>query len=360
MSSKINKGTNSKRNQRQQRPDAYKEWQEGRLEGHEISGERRSREGSRSKGKRKTVATNSSLETEPFQNALLIEQHRRTCEVLLDSGENATVKYHPQLNLQAFGMLAVGDRLELVKEPLSGDIYLADVVERQSKLSRPGPPDREHREQILAANIDQVVVVVSLHQPDFNAGFVDRYMMVCEASNIPMVMVLNKMDLAVDDLPDRITQFKPFLSNLILTSAKTGAGLDELTKLLEGKKSVMTGQSGVGKSSLLNALFPDLDIKTGDVREGDGKGRHTTTHSTLFAVEEGWVIDTPGIRRLGFWKMEQAELALVFPFFKNIPPCKFNDCLHLTEPGCKVLEALDEEELDDYMYDSYLRISETI
>ncbi len=360
MTSEFNRGTNSKRKLRQQRPDVFRDWCEGRVEGNEISGERRTREGSRSRSRKKSKGIEFGMTLEPVGKALLVEQHRRTCEISLGENHVETARYHPQLNLRDFGMLAVGDLLDIQKDPRAGEYYICGVDERESKLSRPGPPDREHREQVLAANLDQVVVVVSLHQPEFNPGLVDRYMMVCQNSEIPMVLVINKVDLATEDLPERIEQFRPYLEDLILTSTKSDAGLADLRARLEGRRSVLTGQSGVGKSSLIKALFPEQDIRTGDVRSGDGKGRHTTTHSTLFYLKKGWVIDTPGIRRLGFWQMDPVTLAQVFPFFRKIGGCHFNDCLHLAEPGCQVQLALKEGRIAKFMYQSYLRMRDSI
>ncbi len=353
------KKNTGKKKYRSARQDTFQLWRSGELEGNEASRDRSTREGAASRHKRKNPSRNTNVTFTDAGHGILVEQHRRTCLVRRNEEEDLICRYSPSLNLDEYGMLAVGDFVELGQDPDSNEYYLTKVKARESKLSRPGPPDREHREQVLAANIDQVVVVVSLKEPEFNTGFVDRYMMVCEASDIRMSLVVNKIDLD-DTIPEKIREFEKYLDRVVYTSVKSSQGLDELRELLFDQTSVLTGQSGVGKSSLIQALLPEKEIRTGVVREGDGKGRHTTTKSTLFEFGKGWMIDTPGIRRLGFWEMDASDLAIMFPFFRDIDQCKFNDCLHLTEPGCSVTEAVDDEIVPIFKYESYLRILDSL
>jgi ribosome biogenesis GTPase / thiamine phosphate phosphatase len=356
----LNDKSPKKRQLKNSRPDVYRDWQSGGLDGFEVQRERKNREMRASKRTGHKKLERDSMDMVDFAVGLVVGHHRRTSEVVLDDGSCQVCRYHPLLDLRKTGMLTVGDQVLLVKEKEGVDLFIRKVLERKTKLSRPGPPDREHREQILAANIDRVVVVASIIQPEFNPGFVNRYMMICAANEIPMILVLNKSDL-FDQIDELIESYSPYVERLILCSAISGQGLEELRGALRGCHSVLTGQSGVGKSSLINALFLNNEAETGEVREKDGKGRHTTTSSTLFKLDEdSWVIDTPGIRRLGFWQMEVVELALMFPYFREIKPCRFNDCLHINEPGCEVLKALENGSLAKFCYDSYLRIFQTL
>ena len=204
-------------------------------------------------------------------------------------------------------------------------------------------------------------MVASLARPDFSPGFVDRYLIVAAASDLPLLLVLNKADL-VDELPEAVQEFEGLADRMVLVSAETGQGLEELRALLVGRVSVLTGHSGVGKSTLVKALLPGVELDTGEVREKDGKGRHTTIASSVWDLPGGGsVIDTPGIRGLGFWNMEPELLPLLFPPFKQwVGACKFNDCQHLEEPGCAIHAALEAGELPERFYESYLRILDSL
>lgn len=236
------------------------------------------------------------------------------------------------------------------------------VLPRKSELKRPGPRDSFYKQQTLAANIDQVVIVASVTQPEFNYGFMDRFLLASNLNNLPFVLVLTKMDLlpgGEKDLSDDIRDFMSIADKVIPVSVKSGEGIDVLQKELLGKSSVFSGQSGVGKSTLINALVPEAELRTGEVRERDGKGRHTTTSSSLFDFPGGgYVIDTPGIRSIGLMDMEAETLAKIFPgFFEDdLFTCKYSNCIHVKEPGCAVREAVESGKLTPARYASYLRI----
>jgi ribosome biogenesis GTPase len=299
-----------------------------------------------------------SLDLVEIQKVILVEQHRRTAIVSNAKSERFNARYSPNLVMGGEKKgLAVGDEFEMGLEEKSGDYYLSKLLPRRTKLSRPGPPDREHREQLLACNIDQVVVVTSAVQPIFNPGLVDRFAMVSAYSQLPITLVVNKMDL-VSEKPVACSEFEEVVDKVLYVSAKDREGFDALQLELQDKFSVFTGQSGVGKSSLITKLIPGLDLDTGDVRERDGKGRHTTTVSGLFDLPNGGaVVDTPGIRGLGFWDLKPADLAKLFPAFQPWQgECKFSDCLHIAEPGCMIKKKLAENELSQRVWDSYIRI----
>ncbi|MBQ2559085.1 MAG: ribosome small subunit-dependent GTPase A [Fibrobacter sp.] len=236
------------------------------------------------------------------------------------------------------------------------------VLPRKSELKRPGPRDSFYKQQTLAANIDQVVIVASVTQPDFNYGFMDRFLLAANLNDLPFVLVLTKMDLLPNgeaDLSTDIRDFMKIADKVIPVSVKSGNGLDELRNELLGKSSVFSGMSGVGKSTLINKLVPHAELRTGDVRERDGKGRHTTTSSSLFDFPGGgFVIDTPGIRSIGLMDLEPETLAKIFPGFFDDDhfTCKFSNCKHLKEPGCAVRAAVESGKLSEARYASYVRI----
>lgn len=301
-----------------------------------------------------------------IRQGLVVGMHRRTCELRFvetwDCNSDPEVaRYSPTIDLGGESHLTVGDQVQVAQESGSGEWYVTQLFPRRSKLSRPGPPDREHREQLLASNVDCIVLVGSAADPAFNPGFVERYLMVAQHSEIPLALVLNKMDLT-QELPESLAELTKYIDQVIFTSAKDGRGLDDLTEYLKDKSSIFTGQSGVGKSTLIQAIIPGIELDTTQVREKDGKGRHTTTTSTVFSLPEGGqVIDSPGIRGLGFWNLSKVELAWMYPLFIDwVGECKFQDCKHSQEPGCRVLKALDEGDLSQRAYDSYQRMLESL
>ena len=253
--------------------------------------------------------------------------------------------------------LAVGD---LVTVSFEGDEpTISGVARRRSKLSRPDP-HIPGMERVLVANIDLVVIVASADRPPFNPRSVDRYLVAAQAGGATPVLAVNKLDL-VDDWPEEASLYREIDMRVIGTSAETGAGVAELTEAIRGKLCAFAGHSGVGKSSLLNAIEPGLDIKTLDVREADGRGRHATTFSSLYELSCGArVVDTPGIREIGLWGMRAEDLSFYFPEFREMPPCRFRDCSHTHEPGCSVKAALESGGLSEFRYDSYVRILESL
>ena len=377
----------SRREHRSRRIDVMRELESGVVDERPIK-ERFSREFKKAKIKRiKNPVEN--IGEENCVEGLVLEVHRRTCEVRLDDRTLADASYRREtkentpLSSTVTAMYrattsktlgefpAVGDRvlLGLVNDAddegdgVGSQKYcVVRVLPRKSELKRPGPRDSFYKQQTLAANIDQVVIVASVTQPEFNYGFMDRFLLAANLNDLPFVLVLTKMDLLPNgeaDLSTDIRDFMKIVDKVIPVSVKSGDGLEVLRNELVGKSSVFSGMSGVGKSTLINELVPHAELRTGDVRERDGKGRHTTTSSSLFDFPGGgYVIDTPGIRSIGLMDMEPETLAKIFPgFFENdLFTCKFSNCKHLKEPGCAVRAAVESGKISEARYASYVRI----
>lgn len=262
---------------------------------------------------------------------------------------------------QSSDLAVIGDRVVAERLP-DGTGAIESVEPRERRFSRRQPgPRGSWREDVLVANPDLVAIVFATDRPPPNPRLIDRFLVVAEYNEVPAVLVANKVDLVGADAA-RAT-FGPYQRigyDVVYTSAKSGAGLDDLRERLAGRLSIVTGPSGVGKSTLLNALQPGLQLKTGEVSEALHKGRHTTTHAELLPLDDprgGYVADTPGIRELGLWEIPPTELAWCFPEFRpHLGSCAFNDCSHLHEPRCGLRAAVGSGAISEERYDSYRRM----
>ena len=257
--------------------------------------------------------------------------------------------------------VAVGDRVVIERDDEMKGSVITQIEERENYVIRKSV-NLSKRSHIIAANVDQAVLIATVEQPKTLQGFIDRFLVAAEAYDIPAVIVFNKIDLYSDDSLDELEfydlMYRDIGYQVVVTSAVTGDGLDDLAEVLRDKVSLLSGNSGVGKSTLINAIDPDLDLKTGKISKSHKLGQHTTTFAEMFPLSIGGdIIDTPGIRSFGMVDMEDAEISHYFPeIFEVSPQCKFNNCMHLNEPGCAVLEAIENGDISPTRYKSYINI----
>lgn len=268
-------------------------------------------------------------------------------------------------DVQLTNPVGVGDLVEIEPE---GDTQglIKKVLPRRNYVIRQSPR-RKHDLHLLAANIDQAVLIVTVVQPDLKPGFIDRFIVMIERDDIPVTIVFNKADLYDDEDMERFREMKALYEGIgypcLLSSVPANLGLDDLRSLLKDKTTLMSGQSGVGKSTLMNAIQPQLELRTGEISDYSGKGQHTTTFAEMFPLDFGGnLIDTPGIKVLGFNYKDKTNIAHSFrEFFKLSQDCKFGGaCLHQTEPGCAVRAALERGEVSEMRYTHYLTLLDEV
>lgn len=300
-----------------------------------------------------------ALPTDFEPNALVISHSKKWAFVLKD-GQEELCLIDEHLKEGSATLLAPGD--EVLVEPDEEKWVVRGVGPRRTRLSRPGHEHDHLDEQVFAANIDTLVIVTAAADPPFRPGLVDRYLIAAEVGGVTPIICVNKMDLLEGGEPPELKDYEALGFQVVRTSCETGAGLEALRVALAGKLSILSGHSGVGKSSLLNALDQDLEVHTQEVSGVSHRGRHTTTASRLYELERGIrIIDTPGIRALGVWGVSPEEVAWFFPDLAELGVgCHFRNCSHTHEPGCAVTAALEGGQLTPWRYDSYIRIRQSM
>ena len=257
--------------------------------------------------------------------------------------------------------LAVGDVVDFDMEPEQGTGIITNLHQRKNYIIRKAI-NLSKQAQIIAANLDRALLVVTLASPRTSLGFIDRFLVTAEAYDIPACLIFNKLDLFSDEGLEILADYQSIYQDIgypcYSVSALEGTNIDEVQALLKDKVTLFSGHSGVGKSSLINRLLPDLDLRTHMVSEWSDKGMHTTTFAEMFELPQGgYIIDTPGIRELGVIDIEKEVLSHFFPEMRErMNQCRFNNCRHINEPGCAVLDALEEGDISPSRYNSYLSI----
>ena len=257
--------------------------------------------------------------------------------------------------------VAVGDKVDFELEPEQEQGVIVKLYDRRNYIIRKSI-NLSKQAQIIAANLDQAFLVVTLASPRTSLGFIDRFLVTAEAYDIPASLVYNKLDMFSKEGLEILSEYKMVYEKLgypcYEVSALKGTNIPALKDKLKDKITLFSGHSGVGKSSLMNAILPDLDLRTMEVSEWSDKGMHTTTFAEMYDLPGGGsVIDTPGIRELGVIDIEQQELSHFFPEMRSrLNQCRFNNCRHINEPGCAVLEALENGDIEPSRYESYLSI----
>ncbi len=295
----------------------------------------------------------------PAKIGKVLTATRATYDVAIgDRIVQCTIRGKLAVEDEDYRAVKVGDnvKIALVNE---NEGVIEEILPRKSQLTRT-IESRQYQKHIIAVNIDQVLVILSTRKPRFSSGLLDRYLVIAEKDHLQALICINKMDLA------RPEQFEPYRAYyagrlqypVFFTSAKTGEGVAELAAALKHTVTALVGHSGVGKSSLIKAIEPGLEIKVAEISERTKKGQHTTTAVQLFPLANGgYVIDTPGVRELGFWGIYKRDLPGYFVEFRQYAPaCQFGDCTHIHEPGCAVKEAVAAGEIFAERYENYVNI----
>jgi ribosome biogenesis GTPase / thiamine phosphate phosphatase len=258
--------------------------------------------------------------------------------------------------------LSVGDKIDMdIEDEIENSAVITKIYDRRNYINRQSPRVK-HQHHIIAANVDQSVLLATLKEPRTSQGFIDRFLVASEMYHVPSAIVFNKIDLHRKKEQQQFEEWKAMYENIgykvKATSVKGNTGIDEVKDLLKNKITLISGHSGVGKSSLLNVILPHLDLKVQGVSEWSGKGVHTTTFAEMFDLPfGGQIIDTPGMREFGLVNISKQELSHYYPEMRErLTDCQFNNCLHVNEPGCAVKEAVSEGQIRENRYVSYVNI----
>lgn len=275
-------------------------------------------------------------------------------------------KFKLDESIRSSNPIAVGDVVHFdVEDKAEQHATIYEIEHRKNYVARVSPKNK-HLKHIIASNLDQSILVATLKNPKTSSGFIDRFLISCEAYHIPAVIVFNKSDIYGEQELERYNELKKLYEaigyKVILISAEKQKDMEQLHAILSDKQTLISGHSGVGKSTIINVLFPDKNLRVMEVSEWSGKGMHTTTFAEMFDLDDkSQLIDTPGIRELGIVDIEKEELSGYFPEIRErIQSCKFNNCMHINEPECAVQKAVIDGEISEERFTNYLAILATM
>ncbi len=262
--------------------------------------------------------------------------------------------------------ISVGDVVTMEREQETDDNAMITAIDDRKNYIARSSPHNKRQHHIVASNLDQTMLFATLKDPKTSQGFIDRFLVSSEAYHIPAVIVFNKADVYGKKEMEKFEEVKEIYEacgyTVMLSSLAKNTGVEEIKELLKDKITLLSGHSGVGKSTFINAIFPKLDLKTQEVSDWSGKGLHTTTFAEMFDLPFGGkIIDTPGLRELGVVDIQKNELAHYFPEMRRLmSECQFNNCVHINEPGCAIKEAVNSNDISADRYVSYLSILDTM
>ncbi len=302
------------------------------------------------------------VSTGPLYRCTLRDRLRK--QLVLSESKSLPRRVRQVRRLSVVEPVVAGDRVRFATAPTSGTAVPGGVIEevfpRTRELSRQAVTTGSVPVgQTIVANLDQVVLVFAAADPEPRPGLIDRFLVSCESAGLPALLCINKCDLGIDDwFAHELAVYQRAGYRVLEVSAATGQGLDELHAAVRGKTSAFVGPSGVGKSTLLNALQPGLGLRVGEISAYTGKGTHTTRFAQLIPLEDGgFVADTPGLRQLGLWEIDKDDLDRFFPEFRPfLGTCKFGNCAHVDDEGCAIQAAVERGEIDERRYLSYVKL----